>query len=35
MTDEEIQKYLARFAEPEEISDEEVEASIFAKFIPE
>lgn len=35
LTDEEIQKYLARFAEPEEISDEEVEASIFAKFIPE
>ena len=35
LTDEEIQKYLARFAEPEEITDEEVEADIYAKFIPE
>ena len=35
LTDEEIQKYTARFAEPEEIADEEVEASIYAKFIPE
>ena len=35
LTEEEIQKYLARFAEPEEITDEEVEADIYAKFIPE
>ena len=35
LTEEEIQKYLARFAEPEEITDEEVKASICAKFIPE
>ena len=35
LTEEEIQKYLARFSEPEEITDEEVEASIYAKFIPE
>lgn len=35
LTDEETEKYLARFAEPEEITDEEVEASICAKFIPE
>lgn len=35
LTDEEIQKYTARFAEPEEIADKEVEASICAKFIPE
>ena len=35
LTDEEVQKYSALFAEPEEIADEEVEASIYAKFIPE
>lgn len=35
LTEEEIQKYLARFFEPEEITDEEVEADIYAKFIPE
>lgn len=35
LTDKETEKYLARFAEPEEITDEEVEASICAKFIPE
>lgn len=35
LTEEEIQKYLARFAEPEEIADEEVEADIYAKFILE
>lgn len=35
LTEEEIQKYLARFSEPEEITDEEVEADIYAKFIPE
>lgn len=35
LTDEEIQKYLARFTESEEIADEEVEADIYAKFIPE
>ena len=35
LTDEEVQKFSALFAEPEEIADEEVEASIYAKFIPE